>query len=120
MLLSSILCVFYSCDQVPENIEQKTIQLLSPGQNSKMGESVLFLWKELDDADKYHFQLCYPSFDAAQGFILDTLLVKVDSLNQVGNKISIDSLAPGRYQWKVRGENFGYKTEYQIRSFVVQ
>jgi len=105
------------CDQFIEDIEEEEIKLLSPEQSAELnvGE-VLFWWDEIEDADRYDFQLVRPSFAQVDQFVVDTTLQHVDSLHTVINRLEL-TLSPGIYEWRVRGRNFGYETNFQSRSF---
>ncbi len=103
---------FISCEAVFEkDISKKTIEIKAPINNySSSSQEILFWWEELAGADSYHIQIVKPSFDSVSALILDTVVT--------GTKFSI-LLTQGKYQWKIRGENSAYTTEYFMRSFSV-
>lgn len=109
-----------SCDQFPEDIEKEEIVILAPKENDIIQSSeVLFWWEDLDGTDQYRFQLVRPNFNDTRELLSDTLLIEIDTLNQEANKIKV-FLEPGTYQWRVRGENFGYQTDFKVQSLTIQ
>lgn len=102
LLLSA---VFTSCEVfTEEDIEKDTITILSPADGTAT-EIVThtFWWDKLEGADKYRFQLVSPDFDASEMVIADTL---------VGSDKFELTLYPGDFQWRIRGENSAYVTDW--------
>ncbi len=94
----------FSCEDIlEEDISNDTVQLISPLNGIEVESNVAsFKWNSLNGADDYRLQL----YDANQVIILDSL---------VENKTSLTyPLSPGNYQWRVRGENAGYKSIYSL------
>ncbi len=93
--------IFYSCDDIlEEDITDDSIQILSPVEGTVVvGNNVQFLWQTLDGADDYRVQV----LGANQIIIIDSLV----SVNQLDYNLNV-----GNYQWRVKGENFAYETEY--------
>lgn len=102
--------LIFSCDDIiEEDISNDTIQAIAPSEGSTIeGNTVQFSWEFLDGADDYRLQI----FNSNQIFILDSL---------VGSNTFVETLNPGSYQWRVRGENFAYETPYSFpRNFEVE
>ena len=101
-ILLAILTLFiFSCDDIiEEDIENDTIQTLFPTEGLLIeGNTVQFAWQALDGADDYRVQV-----------INSNQLLVIDSLVTVTNISFV--LNPGSYQWRVKGENFAYTTQY--------
>lgn len=96
-----LLAIFSSCDDIlEEDISNDMVATISPAAGEEIYSNVIsFKWKELDGADKYRLQV----LAGGESVVLDSL---VSSTNFTY------SLSPGTYQWRVRGENFAYKTDY--------
>ena len=96
-----ILIISSSCDDVfEEDISEDLIQITSPVPNTIIrGNTVQFLWQELEGADNYRIQITNSNRENI-----------VDSLVTINSFTSI--LNPNEYQWTVRGENFAYETQY--------
>lgn len=112
LLLMLIIFAFSSCEDVFEtDIENKTIRLLSPADSmTSTTNLVYFSWETLDGVDKYNFQIVSNTFANPILYICDS--------NVTTNFISY-VLPPGSYQWRVKGINFGYSTNYSYRSFKI-
>ncbi len=98
---SLFLISLISCEDVFENnISDRNIVVVSPisGDTIKT-RNVVFNWKEVVGADKYRLQIN----ESRKGILLDTL---------VESTIYTFGLETGNYTWRVRGENFAYKSEY--------
>lgn len=111
LLMLLILCIS-SCDDVFEtDIESKSIRLLSPADSmTSISNLVYFSWETLEGAEKYNFQIVSNNFANPLLYICDS--------NVTSNFISY-VLPPGNYQWRVKGVNFGYSTNYSYRSFKI-
>lgn len=95
----SFLC-FISCSLIQEeDIEDIKITNETPiDQTTIQGTTFQFRWTEVQDVDEYRIQA-----------ILNNSIV-LDSF--VTNNYLNYTLADNTYSWRVRGENFAYKTEY--------
>ena len=95
------IAVICSCDDIlEEDITGDTVQIASPSEGQVvLGSTVQFLWQNLDGADNYRVQV----LDQNQTLALDSLV----SQNQLEYNLN-----EGSYQWRVKGENFAYETEY--------
>ncbi|WP_117885628.1 hypothetical protein [Aureibaculum luteum] len=105
-----------SCEEIVNepNISNETITLLAPANDTTLekGKTISFNWVYLGDSLNYHLQVATPTFAQASQIKLDTV-VNV-------NQFSIDSLSANSYEWRVKGVNFAYETEYTINGFVVE
>ncbi|PIA79287.1 hypothetical protein BFR04_00055 [Gaetbulibacter sp. 4G1] len=91
----------FACDDILEkDISNDSIQVISPINGTVIeGNTVQFLWKNLDGVDDYRIQI-----------IKKNQVYEVDSL--VTSNVFTYTLNPGQYQWRIRGENFAYETPY--------
>lgn len=111
LLVSTIAFTGCTTDFIVKNISKDKINLLSPADSFHAQSSqITFWWDELDGADEYELQIVSPSFNYIQQLLLDS----VTSLHQFNMNLS-----PGTYQWRVRGKNNGYETDYATRTFFV-
>jgi hypothetical protein len=99
------LLVICSCkDFVNRKITNDNITVLLPSNNTvTTSNAITFWWQKLDGADNYNIQIVKPNFAAAQEFIADTTVT--------GTRFQL-SLAPGIYQWRIRGNNGGGSTQF--------
>lgn len=96
-----VLLLVVSCEDVfEEDISDDIIEVVSPKDDTTIESNVVnFQWNDLDGAKKYRLQV----LDVNETIVVDSLVTKT-SLNI--------PLLTGSYQWKVRGENFGYESNY--------
>lgn len=109
-LLVFIVLSITSCDDIlEEDISNDIVHIISPTHGSVIeGNTVQFSWQPLQGADNYRIQLLANN----QAYVLDSLV----SINHF-----IYSLNPGEYQWRIKGENFAYQTQYTFpASFIVE
>ncbi|WP_422103854.1 hypothetical protein [Winogradskyella sp.] len=101
LLCFLLIVVIYSCDDIlEEDITGDTVQIASPAEGQVVvGNTVQFLWQNLDGADNYRVQV----LDQNQTLALDSL---------VSQNLLEYNLNEGSYQWRVKGENFAYETEF--------
>ena len=104
-ILFLLLILFaFSCEDIIEkDISNDTIQIISPVIGTVVSSNVTtFQWNSLKGANNYRVQV----FNSSQAIVLDSL---------VKNKVSLTAtLIQGQYQWKVRGENFAYQSNYSL------
>lgn len=95
------IAFFFACDDIlEEDITGDSIQVISPLEGTIIeGNNVQFYWQHLDGADDYRVQV-----------LSDNQIVVLDSLVSE-NQIEYN-LNEGNYQWRVKGENFAYETQY--------
>lgn len=101
ILLFLSLVTFYACeDIIAEDISDDVVQVLFPQNDQIIYSNVVnFQWAELDGADKYRVQI----FNSNSGVIRDSLVSQ--------NHVSFPMDA-GNYQWRIRGENSAYESNY--------
>lgn len=109
-LLTSITII--ACDDfVEKDIENETVNLLAPGNNlTTVQLTHTFWWDWLEGVEVYNMQVVEGTFGSVTSFVLDTTVSK--------NKFDL-TLYPGSFQWRVRGENNGGKTDYTTFSLVI-
>lgn len=96
---------------VSEDISKKEITLISPSPNqSDSIQNKTFKWEELKGADKYRLQIVTPRFDSVLNFEVD---IKDTALSY-----SLP-LSPGKYEWRVRGENSDFESKWTTRNFFI-
>ena len=106
------VCLCSNCEAVfIENISEETIVLLAPSNNVQIDSiEIQFNWKPLQDATAYEIQIATPTFEAATQLVLDSI---------VTNTIISKNLHLGAYQWRVRGKNAAYSTNFTTNSFTI-
>ena len=104
-ILFLLLVLFaFSCEDIIEkDITNDTIQIISPVNGTVISSNVTtFQWNSLKGAKNYRVQV----FNSSQALVIDSL---------VKNKVNLmTTLSQGQYQWKVRGENFAYQSNYTL------
>lgn len=107
-----ILFLLFGCSAfIVKDISNESIKILAPPDSFHSGSSTVTLWwEELDGAEKYDIQIVSPSFIYIVNLIADS--------TTSNDKFSVD-LAPGQYQWRVRGVNNGWESEYSTRTFFI-
>lgn len=103
IILAFMAAAAFSCeDIVEEDITDKTIEAISPVSGQEIESNVVtFQWKSLKGADDYRIQV----YGENQAMMLDSL---------VNRTAFTFPLPQGEYQWRVRGENFGYQSSYSL------
>ncbi len=112
MLLGLFVCTM-ACDDVifEEDITQSYVRILAPTPQAQLtAGKINFNWEPIEGSDEYHIQIATPNFDSAKQIVLDSLVLGTDC-----NKL----LAPGEYEWRVRGENSAYQTTYFYSDFSI-
>lgn len=106
------MLIFSSCDAIfEENIEESSLQIIYPQDSTKTAvQTVDFRWEELEGADEYRIQIVSPNFDGITSFITDTTVATTNM---------VYTLLPGEYQWKIRAQNYGYESPYQVYSLTI-
>ncbi|MFA5297537.1 MAG: hypothetical protein WC389_04940 [Lutibacter sp.] len=111
--ISLIAFLFYSCEEIffEDDISKVTIDLIAPVNNTVFKTQHLNLnWAPIEGAEKYQLQIAMPSFLNAGQIVVDTLLIKTT--------FEIE-LSPGEYQWRVKGINSAYNTNYSTNNFSI-
>ncbi len=103
IIVFSLLLI--SCDDIfEEDISDETIQTIYPSQNDVVeGNAAHFQWHPVEGAKDYRIQVV--DINRSDYIILDSLVEQTDF---------IYSLDPGDYRWRVRAENFAYKSSYSF------
>src|SRR5579859_1802765 len=109
---TSVLFIIGCNDFIEINISKKTVNILAPGNGALLSSpSVTFWWDSVPGATKYELQVVSPSFKSIQ-------YLSVDSF--VTGKVFIYTLAPGKYQWRIRALNNSSTTNFSaIDSFSI-
>jgi hypothetical protein len=111
---ATLACLVFllSCKEFIEPpLTGKQLVLLAPSDRLETNQYQLtFWWETQEDVLKYRLQLVSISFSNIEKLILDTLLAT--------DKFTY-TLDPGKYQWRVRGENGSSQTNYTVQSFTV-
>lgn len=116
--LRVIVCVLsvlliMSCEDVVflEDISEDTITVLAPADGAQViNSNVNFNWEGIEGASGYKLQVAEPNFEQANQIVVDT----------IASTISFFSILPsGDYEWRIKGINDSYQTEYSIQSFKV-
>lgn len=104
-LVLSGLLLLTGCNAIFEkDISEKIPQVILPTHNDTLySNQVHFKWVEMDGADFYNLQVVRPSFNDIDAFLLDS---------NINAEQFYDILPPGEYQFRLRGENGGYKSLY--------
>jgi hypothetical protein len=94
-----------------EVIEEDSIIMLAPADGIETEiVTQTFWWQEIDGASGYRMQIVSPSFNSIEVFVVDTL-VKGDKFET--------TLYPGDFEWRVRGENSAYLTDWSIAKLFI-
>lgn len=104
----AITTLLGSCTEiVAPDISNINVILMSPPDSFvSTGSTVYFKWDKLEHAESYNIQVVSPSFAAPIKWIVDS----------IGSMTSLTiNLVPGTYEWRVRGENFSYLSDYSTR-----
>lgn len=101
----ALAIMMFSCDDIfEEDITDDMVQTISPVNNSEIESNVAnFRWNKLDGADKYRIQI----YGSNQAMVLDSV-VRRESFTY--------ALSGGDYQWRIRGENSAYESNYTFPS----
>lgn len=112
LLVLLLILALSGCKEFFEpSLEGRKIALLAPVdklESSTYKQS--FWWEGNEDAFAYRLQVVSGRFDSVAALVLDTLIYT--------DKFSY-TLEPGKYQWRVRGENGSSHTDYFLRSIVI-
>ena len=117
IILLVLICISFfmnGCkDLIEKDITNKQITVISPynGAASAVYKQ-LFWWNKLDGATQYSIQIVSPSFDSIKAIYTDTIVIGLDKFTK--------TLVPGSYQWRIRGENGAYKSNYTTQFLTIQ
>jgi hypothetical protein len=106
------LCLVSCKDIFEPSISKRQVKQEAPVDNyHSTTYTVSFWWDDVEDASNYRLQIVTPKFDSVSTLIADTLIK--------GDKFFM-SLNPGVYQWRVRAENSGSRTDFSsARNLVI-
>jgi len=91
------------------DISNESIVLLAPSNNAQIESAeIQFNWQGIPDADTYKIQIATPTFEQATQILLDSIVSKT---------IFAKKLDLGTYQWRVKGLNAEYSTNFTTNSF---
>jgi len=107
-----IVPFFTSCGVVFDiDITDETITLISPtDSNANDFETQIFLWEENQMVDEYELQVARGTFENNSQMVVNE--------STTDFTYSVD-LEPGDYQWRVRGVNNSYETDYTTHTLRV-
>ncbi|MGN8055109.1 hypothetical protein ACTJKN_02475 [Pedobacter sp. 22163] len=107
-----LLPLLAACSEFIEpSIGSREIGLLAPANRLETNSyQQTFWWNPMADALYYRLQVVSPRFDSVSKVLLDTLINK--------DKF-VYTLDPGKYEWRVRGENGSSASAYAQRSLVI-
>ncbi len=108
-----------SCEELLEvpDISNTAIELLAPKDSTVVHTATVnFHWNGILDADGYLIQVATPNFENASQILLDSIIV-VDS-TFLGTKASLP-LSNGNFQWRVKGINSIFATDFATGTFIV-
>lgn len=111
--LGLIAFLFYGCEEVffEDDISKVTIELIAPVDNTVFDTQHINLnWTPIEGAEEYQLQIAMPSFLNAGQIVIDTIITKTS--------FEIE-LSPGEYQWRAKGINSAYNTNYSTNSFSI-
>lgn len=111
LLVASVLT---GCDDIfLKDITDKKVSIVCPadGYTTTSSQKILFWWDGMEGADEYELQIVTPDFQNIQQLkvqeVLDTVRYSV-------------TLPAGNYQWRIRGLNNSYASEFVTRNLTVQ
>lgn len=104
IVLLAVISLVACEDILEKNITNDTVQIIYP-QNSQVIYSnvVDFQWNALNGAKKYRLQV----YAASSNMVLDSLVTQTHFSFPLGE---------GNYQWRVRGENYAYTSNYTFNN----
>jgi hypothetical protein len=109
LLISGMISLFGCSAFFETNIEEETIEILSPIDSLVSSNlTITFWWNRIDGADRYKLQVVSTDFDHVTRIIADTSL-STDKFQW--------TFTPGAYSWRIKAYNSGYSTAYQYGSF---
>lgn len=108
LLIIFTIPLLWSCSEFIEpSIEHRNITILAPADKIETNSyQQTFWWNPLTDALAYRLQVVSPNFDSVSKLIIDTL---------IKNEKFVYTLDPGKYQWRVRGENGSSVSNFSYR-----
>ncbi|MBC2844633.1 hypothetical protein [Winogradskyella flava] len=114
LYLYSSVCCLLSCEQLieVEDISNEVVIILAPANNSALDTTTVnFTWELLEFAESYQLQVAKPNFDMAELIVEDTIITTT-YFNR--------TLDIGTYQWRIKGINSAYQTQYTTQSLSIE
>lgn len=105
--------VISSCEEIvlEDDISGQVVHLVAPGDGAQFSSTgITFTWEPIENGTEYQIQIAKPDFDNPLQIIVD---------NTVDTTSFTTQLNIGKYEWRVRAVNSGYKTIYSKRSISV-
>ena len=109
-----VFCFLISCEEIINEVDisNDNVLLLAPTNNAVIQTgNISFNWKTLEGADSYQLQIAWPDFTSAVQIVLDTTII-TNSFTR--------SLEANPYEWRVRGMNSAYKTDFTVHAFTIE
>ncbi|MEP0262327.1 hypothetical protein [Dokdonia sp.] len=113
-----VIAGIYGCEDIVSvpDISEDIITVLAPTDGAILENTdVTFTWEEIEFSDQYQIQVAQPTFENANQVVLDTILG--DSLQSF--RSFTKTLPSEMYQWRVRGLNSNFQTDYTTQSFTL-
>lgn len=112
IFIGSILLLLAGCSEfIESSIENRKIDVLAPANKLETNSyQQTFWWNPMADALFYRLQIVAPKFDSVSKMVLDTL-IKTEKFAY--------TMDPGKYEWRVRGENGSSASNYSTRSLEI-
>ena len=100
------LITILSCSEIlfETDISESFVNILAPSNYSEIPSGTIsFNWESIENADNYNIQIATPNFENAKQILADS--------NVVGTSFQWQ-LLPDVYEWRIRGQNSAFETEY--------
>jgi len=112
LLYLLIVLSYLSCEAIfIQDISSSPVLILAPTEGSSVSSgNISFRWKPVEEVSSYNIQIASPNFQNANQVLTDS--ITLENLYQ-------RSLDAGEYQWRVKGINSEYETDYTTVSFTV-
>ncbi|NTD96998.1 fibronectin type III domain-containing protein [Agrobacterium tumefaciens] len=108
LLIIFMIPLIWACnDFIEPSIEHRNITILAPADKIETNSyQQTFWWNPMADALAYRLQVVSPDFEKVSKVLIDTL---------IRSEKFVYTLDPGKYQWRVRGENGSSASNYSDR-----
>ena len=108
LIFAFLMLLVYGCSEFIEpSIENRKIAILAPANRLETNSyQQTFWWNPMSDALFYRLQVVSPGFDSVHKLVLDTLIT---------TEKFVYTMDPGKYEWRVRGENGSSASSYSSR-----
>lgn len=106
LLLFMFISLHFSCSEIlfEQDISESYVTILAPTNDATVTSgNISFNWEKIEDASKYHIQIATPNFANAKQIVSDSTVTNTSFITQ---------LLPNNYEWRVRGENSAFETDY--------